>query len=194
MNRLKTLSRALAATCFVMSVALTEAEEVRVQPAPEKTAVCKERQDVLQTLVRELLPPDYGLGIRHERDPYRWQSAGKFTGVTFSLKGDGVFDKREGKNRPHVYITFMPRNYDGKPMGISDDQGKTQVMAFPAKFLGLRRDLRVYACRDFGYGLPERGALSEGNLRKVLGIQEQTERSSQQPAAADPAGRGAAEP
>lgn len=178
MNGPENVLLTIAGASFVAFAMLVHAQQAPVQPSTTQTEVSREQQDVLQALVRELLPSDYGLDICHEPDPYRWRSAGKFTGVTFFLKGDDTFDKREGKKRPHVYITLMPKDYDGKPMDNSEDQ-KIQFFKFPAKFLGFRGELRAYACRDFGYGLPESGVLSEGNIRKVLGIHEDTEKSSQ---------------
>jgi hypothetical protein len=143
-----------------------------------QAGIAKEEVEALQPAVEKLLPEGYGLEVRREqRDPYRWRSAGGFSGVTFYLKGEEAYSKREGKRKPCVYITFMPAGYDGKPVPFSE-QGTDQVLLGNAKFLGWRGGLRVYACRDFGYGLPESGSLSENSLREGLGIRREREESS----------------
>jgi hypothetical protein len=165
--------------CVAVCINCSAERQAGVEQETARTKIANGDIEPLQPIVEEFLPEGYVLDVkRDQHDPYRWQSSGCFTGVTFYLKGDEAWQKREGKKRPCVYITFMPEAYDGKPAS-TEDQGKFQVASFSAKFLGWRGPLRVYACRDFGYSLPDNGELSENNLRKLLNIKKEKESTNQ---------------
>lgn len=166
--------------CIATCIHCSAEEQAHVEQSTAGKGISEGEIKVLQSIVEEFLPDGYVLDVqRDQHDPYRWQSSGCFPGVTFYLNGDEAYQKREGKKRPCFYITFMPEAYDGNPIPFTEDQGKIQVVLFSAKFLGWRGHLRVYACRDFGYGLPDNGKLSENNLRKSLDIKKEKESNSQ---------------
>lgn len=133
--------------------------------------VTASQTDELRERLARLVRRGYSLEVRqNEHDPYRWRSSGEFTGVTFYFKGDELFDKRRGKKRPCIELTFLPAAYDGEPIPFGEDRVETQVMLSVAELLGKWRDLKVFGCRDFGYALPEKGPLSERNIRRTLGL------------------------
>jgi hypothetical protein len=169
MTRKRTIPFIVCSACFVLL--FDAAGSTRSPLSHSAKSVPSTERAILERILRPLVPRDYSLEIRKkEHDPYRWRSPGEFSGVTFYFKGDESWTKREAKRRPCIYLTFMPDAYNGIALSPSEDAPKGSVRVFPSRYLGKWRKLQVYACRDFGYRLPEQGNFSEQNLRKAIGV------------------------
>ena len=157
--------------CFYLPLFFAIATSTQAEHNYKPQSITSSQKAELEKLLRPLLPKGYSFEIlQNQTDPYRWRSTNNCSGITFHFNSNVPLSRSKSPSPPSVSVTIMPEIYDGGSLSLDVQPKNSSIELGTSKYLGKRQGLQVYACRDVGYPLPEEGSLTEGSLRRALGI------------------------
>jgi len=162
------LSLALSLTTSVGCRSTKAVPEVEGTPG----RITESQIEFLRSRLDKIKPAKYKLKvIGSQTNPFMWKSDGRYEGVEFVLEGSPIDKGRRSGGDPWVFLTFMPQEYNGKPIPFEELPRDWQISPFPAKHIGRWHNSKVYGHRGFGYPLPKKGRLGVENIVKHLAIE-----------------------